>query len=40
VATPTTIRYDDVHRAASVTEMDWQRQSAISSAQLAGAFVE
>jgi hypothetical protein len=40
VVTPTTIRYDDVYRAASVTEMGWQRQKAISRAQLAGVFVE
>ena len=40
VTTPTTIRYDDVWRAASVTEMVWQRQKAISRAQLAGIFAE
>lgn len=40
VKTPTTIKYDDVWRAASVTEMVWQRQKAISRAQLAGIFVE
>jgi hypothetical protein len=40
VKTPTTIRYDDVWRAASVTEMVWQRQKAISRAQLAGIFAE
>jgi hypothetical protein len=40
VAAPTTIRYDDVLRAASVTEMVWQRQKAISRAQLAGIFAE
>ena len=40
VVTQTTIKYDDVYRAASVTEMGWQRQKAISRAQLAGVFVE
>jgi hypothetical protein len=40
VKTPTTIRYDDVWRAASVTEMVWQRQKSISRAQLAGIFAE
>ena len=40
VATPTTIRYDDVWRASSVTEMVWQRQKEISRAQLAGIFAE
>jgi len=40
VTTPTTIRYGDVWRAASVTEMVWQRQKAISAAQLAGIFAE
>jgi hypothetical protein len=40
LATPTTIKYEDVCRAASVTEMGWQRQKAISRAQLAGVFVE
>jgi hypothetical protein len=38
--TPTTLKYDDVWRAASVTEMVWQRQKAISLAQLAGIFAE
>jgi hypothetical protein len=40
VRTPTTIKYDDVRRAASVTEMVWQRQKAISLAQLTGIFAE
>ena len=40
VKAPTTIRYDDVWRAASVTEMGWQRQQSISRAQLAGIFAE
>ena len=40
VSAPTTIKYDDVWRAASVTEMVWQRQKAISRAQLAGIFSE
>lgn len=40
VKTPTTIRYDDVRRVASVTEMVWQRQKAISQAQLEGIFEE
>ncbi|HVU02933.1 MAG TPA: hypothetical protein VHE30_14335 [Polyangiaceae bacterium] len=35
-----TVRYDDVRRATSVTEMVWQRQRAISRAQLAGVFVD
>lgn len=40
VKTLTTINYDDVRRAASVTEMVWERQKAISRAQLAGIFSE
>lgn len=40
VTTPTTIKYDEVWRVASVTEMVWQRQKAISRAQLAGIFTE
>ena len=40
ISTPTTIKYEDVSRAASVTEMVWQRQKAICRAQLAGIFVE
>ena len=40
VTTPTTIKYDDVRRVSSVTEMVWQRQKEISRAQLAGVFVE
>lgn len=38
--TATTIKYDDVSRVTSVTEMVWQRQKAISRAQLAGIFAE
>jgi hypothetical protein len=38
VGTPTTIKYDDVWRVTSVTEMVWQRQKEISRAQLAGIF--
>jgi hypothetical protein len=40
VTAPTTIKYDEVWRVASVTEMAWQRQKAISRAQLAGVFAE
>jgi len=40
VSTPTTIKYDDVWRAAPVTEMVWERQKAISMAQFAGIFAE
>lgn len=40
IATPTTIKYEELSHAASVTEMVWLRQKAISRAQLAGVFVE
>jgi hypothetical protein len=40
VEAPTTIKYDDVWRVTSVTEMVWQRQKAISRAQLDGIFAD
>ena len=40
VEAPTTIKFDDVWRVTSVTEMVWQRQKAISRAQLDGIFAD
>lgn len=40
VEAPTTIKYDDVWRVTAVTEMVWQRQKAISCAQLDGIFAD
>lgn len=40
VTVSTTIKYDDVYSASCVTQMVWQRQKAISRAQLAGIFAE